>query len=185
MSNAIALPNYAVNYGKTPLLLFVKTLPSAEQPFKLRQSDVTLELTLVARVDNRTEDNFGEVNLFDTGLQAIIPAGTYLEIVASPTLYKTGYMLAHGTHIIQPEDRNTIVVPLYKFKDGPDLELPFRAAQILPHASHYTQSNLTAVTKRNDDRNGYDVVQPQTEQRKGNAAHQNIGRPLRGGNKFF
>jgi len=182
---AIALPNYSVNYGKSPLILFVKTLPNAEQPFKQRSSDVSLELTLVNRVDNRTEDNVGEVNLFDTGISAIIPLGTYLEIVAGPQLYKAGYMLAHGTHIIQPEDSNNIVVPLFKFKDGPDIELPFRAAQLVPKAAHYIQSKLAAVTKRSDNQsNGYEPIQPQ-DTRKINPNQQNIGRPVKNGNKFF
>lgn len=182
---SIALPNYAVNYGKSPLLLFLKTLPNAEQPFKQRQSDVSLELTLVSRVDNRTEDNVGEVNLFDTGLSAVIPLGTYLEIIASPQLYKAGYMLAHGSHIIQPEDRNNIVVPLYKFKDGPDLELPFRAAQIVPRAAHYIQTTLAAVTKRSDNQsNSYEPI-PAIDNRKVPVHQQNIGRPVKTGNRFM
>lgn len=181
---AIAIPNYNHNFGTSPLLLFVRTLPGAEQPFRVKPSDVTLELTAITRVDNRTEDNVGEVNLFDTGLQAIIPAGTYLEIVANPSLYKQGYMLAHGTHIIQPEDRSNIVIPLYKFKDGPDIELPFRVAQLLPHSAHYTRVDLAAAPRqRNEERNFEPAPPTAADVRKANA--QNQGRPLKGGNRFM
>lgn len=192
--SSVALPNLIVNYGTSPLVHFIKNHPNAEEPFKEKQSEVSLSLTVIGRTENRTEDVVGEVSLFETGLQCIVPAGTYLEILAAPNLYKAGYMLAHGTHIIQPEDRGNILVPLYKYKDGPDLDLPFRAAVLLPRAAHYVKSAMTVPPRPQAPTGGlygnevvhHEVVMaPVSQTGRKPTQQQNIGKPVKGGNNRF
>ena len=114
-----------------------KLHPGAEFPYRENPTDVGYDMTLVARTDNRAEDDTGDVNNFNTGIALTPPDGYYLEMVAMPALHKHGYMLATGTHIINPGFVGEIIVPLYKYKEAEDLELPFRAVQLVVKPALY------------------------------------------------
>jgi len=103
-----------------------KILPNAERPSR-EQGKAGWEITLVGRTDNRVEDQSGEVNNFDTGLNIKVTSGSYIEIVPHPQLIRHGYMLP-GPLIIDATHSGALVIPLYKFCEGQDLELPFKAA---------------------------------------------------------
>ena len=103
----------------------------AVAPYQERQDDIGWDVTLISRTENRVEDEVGHVNYFSTGLQLEPPKGYYFEMFARSSLHKSGYMLATGTSIIDPGYRGELLVPLFKFKDGDDLELPMRSIQLI------------------------------------------------------
>lgn len=115
-----------------------KTHPEAEKPFKEIDTDVAWDVTIVNRCDSRAEDIAQEVNTFSTGLVIDPPTGKYLEVIPHPTLYKAGYMFANSPIIINPGNEEELILPLFKYKDTEDIELPFRAAQIVLHSALYT-----------------------------------------------
>ena len=117
--------------------IYVKAVqlhPQAEVPTK-DEGDVGWVITLVGRTENRAEDDFGEMNGFCTGLQLCPPDGHYLEVIALPALYKHGYNFASGTIIIGPNNKDELVIPLMKFREANDLELPIQAVQVIVKAS--------------------------------------------------
>ena len=112
----------------------VQLHPQAEVPTK-DEGDVGWVITLVGRTENRAEDDFGDMNGFCTGLQLCPPEGHYLEVVALPALYKHGYNLASGSIVIGPNNKDELVIPLMKFREANDLELPIQAVQVIVKAS--------------------------------------------------
>lgn len=121
--------------NKTPIK-FTKSLPDAEYPFSERNTDPTLNLTLVRRCDNRTEDLASEINTFNLGLIVKPPLGFHGEIISHPQLLKAGYMVV-GPVVVNPLNEEDMEIPLLKFKDGPDLELPFAGAQLIVRQTQY------------------------------------------------
>ena len=111
----------------------------AELPEKNDATDVGYDLTLMARTDNRVEDNVGDVNMFRTGLCIKPPLGHHVEIIARSSLHKTGYMLANAVGVIDPNYRGEVLVALYKFREGQDLVLPFRAVQLVVRPTVYAR----------------------------------------------
>ncbi|MDB4769350.1 hypothetical protein OAG24_00145 [bacterium] len=95
------------------------------------ENDVGFDITLIGRTENRAEDELGKVNKFHTGLELKPPKGFYLELIAKSSLHDQGYMLATGTTIIEPSNTGEIIVPLYKYSDESDLDLPFDAVQLI------------------------------------------------------
>lgn len=125
------IPTYdKIEYTKYPLR-YQKMVPDAEDPYKERPSDAGWDLTLISRTDQRSEDDIGEVNMYDTGLRMAPPEGYHIELYARSSLQKLGYMLGNNVGIIDPEYRGNILVGLYKFKEADDLELPFRGVQMI------------------------------------------------------
>lgn len=114
-----------------------KLHPNAEIPFKEHQFDATWELTVIGRDENRVEDVFQDVNVFTTGISLKCPKGYHFEIIEHPQLYKAGYSMVGGPRIINPEDESEIKLPLMKFKETDDIELPFRAAVIILRQTEY------------------------------------------------
>lgn len=113
--------------------IYVKVVPlhpQAEVPSR-EDGEVGWVVTLVGRTENRAEDDFGDVNGFCTGLQLCPPEGHYLEVVALPALYKHGYNLVSGPIIISSNNKDELIVPLLKFRETNDLELPIQAVQIV------------------------------------------------------
>lgn len=137
----IAADGYAILNNT---LNVVKLHPDAEEPFKENPRDVAWELTIIGREENRVEDVFTDVNVFTTGVQVTPPKNYHLEIVEHPQLYKAGYALAGGPRIINPSDTSEILVPLYKFKEVEDLELPFRAALLVLRQTEYIPTAIVA-----------------------------------------
>lgn len=106
--------------------------PNAEIPYQEdKNTDVGYAITLIGRTDNRAEDDIGEVNYFSTGIEINPPDGCYLELAADPSLHKSGYMLATGTTALDRDSQGELEIPLYKFKDTEDIDLPFKGAQVI------------------------------------------------------
>lgn len=105
--------------------------PDAEIPFKEEsESHAALDIIVIGRCENRAEDTYGDVNTFSTGLVITPPQHYHVEVIAHPSLWKTGYMLT-GTTIINVDNQEELILCLYKFKEGEDLETPFKAAQMI------------------------------------------------------
>lgn len=136
--------NYHLNPYKlvcAPPIRVKKMVPSAEIPSKEDSCNVGYDLTLVARSDNRAEDDVGSVNLFETGLRFAPPPGYYLEVVAKDNLVSNGYILSNGVQILDPEDRSDLVVSLYKFREGDDLSLPCSCLRLVLCKAEYCLMN--------------------------------------------
>ena len=119
----------------------VKTLlPEAAFPSKEegKGNDVGYGVSLVQRSENRSEDTTHEVNNFRTGIVLSPPNGYYVEVIATSSLHKHGYFLATGTSVINPGNSSELIVPLYKYKEVSDIELPFRAVQIIVKPAVYS-----------------------------------------------
>lgn len=119
--------------------------PSATIPLQ-EDNDVTYTIALQTRTENRAEDDAHAVNLFGTGLSIVPPPKHYFQMIASPTLYKHGYMLAPGCDIIPSNFSGELMVPLYKFNEGEDIQLPFDAVRIVLHPVIY--AHVAKVMKR-------------------------------------
>jgi len=126
-----------------------KIVPEATYPSKEegRDGNIPYEIVLVQRTENRSEDNFQEVNNFKTGLIISPPIGLYVEIIATNSLHKHGYFLATGTSIINPGNTSELVIPLFKYKEVEDLELPFKAVQMIIRQSVYSHISLSKSAK--------------------------------------
>lgn len=138
---------------KNPLLVERRD-PKAELPFKQNISDVGWDLTLIERTDKRNEDDIGSINMFRTGLVVSPPLGYHVEIYARSSLQKLGYMLGNSVGIIDPEYRGEVLIGLYKFREGADLELPCRGVQMILRKTEYgrlaSSDNISIATSRGD-----------------------------------
>jgi hypothetical protein len=117
-----------------------------------------LNLTLVRRCDNRTEDLASEINTFNLGLIMKPQLGYHLEIISHPQLLKAGYMVA-GPVVVSHDNEADLELPLLKFKDGPDLELPFTGAQLIIRETQYNilDNEGASATQKNIARPEKDV----------------------------
>ena len=142
----------ATKVGMKERIFVHRLVGNAELPFKEHDDDIGWDLTLIGRQDNNTEDTTNEVNMYRTGLTVHPPKGYHVEIVARSSLHKSGYMLANSVGIIDPGYTGEIFVPLYKFREGEDLQLPTRAVQMILRKSnnaHIAESaNTGPVTSR-------------------------------------
>lgn len=129
-----------------------KIHPDAEIPFK-EESEVhaAFDVIVVARCDNRAEDVYGDINTFSTGLVITPPPHYHMEVIGHPLLLKTGYMIP-GTTIINRDNQEELVLSLYKFKEGDDLELPFKVAQLLLRTTEYSPIKVDALPQRKQSR---------------------------------
>lgn len=140
---------------KDPQVTFIKDSlkvcklrPEAEYPYKERPDDIGYDVTLISRSENRSEDTVGIVNYFDTGISISPPKGHYVDVVARSSLHKTGYMLATGTSIIDPGYTGELKIPLFKFKQCDDIELPFRGVQLILRPAVYAHlSGVKSLSK--------------------------------------
>jgi len=126
-----------VKYIAEPILV-QKIEPQSEIPSQDSPVEITRTVVLTRRTDGRIEDVTGDVNSFGTGLKVKAPPGYHIEFIASPTLYKHGYMMVHR-HILSPNDREEVIIHLYKFKEGDDIELPFAAVQMICYQTGYAR----------------------------------------------
>jgi hypothetical protein len=110
--------------------------PEASVPIKNNPSSVCWDLSIVARDENREEDSTNKVNVFRTGIGLVPPKGYHFEIVSKPILAEQGYMLP-GTVVIDPDDNDEITVPLVKFSNSEDLELPCSFLQLVLRETNY------------------------------------------------
>jgi hypothetical protein len=156
----------------------VKLKPTAEPPFKEDIKNIAFEITIIERVDNRADDVYGDVNDFSTGLILNAPKHYHIEIIEHPALHKTGYMLVGGPRIINPDNTEELILPLYKFKESEDLELPFRAAQLVLRETEY--STLSTDTLKG----GYDRDDDRYQEERRPQGRGAPGKPGRGGASF-
>ena len=82
------------------------------------RSDGNSKILLLGRT-NVQEDEVNKITVFETGISLEVPASIVVQLSASSSLLAHGYMLAHGVQIVSSQ--GPIVVPLYKFREGPDL----------------------------------------------------------------
>ncbi len=116
------------NYGRLKSFRWTKSHPKAFPPFKQRVSDSGFDLTLIDIVEQ-----IGNVQVYDTGIKVQPEYGWYFIIAPRSSLFKKGYIPAITTGIIDRTYVGSIKVPLIKFdQNAPDLELPYRAMQIIP-----------------------------------------------------
>ena len=123
-----------------------KLHPDAELPAKETETDAGWDITIVSRCDSRAEDVTQDVNTFSTGLMIKPPPHYHLELIPHPSLYKTGYMLASTPIIINHETQEELVLPLFKYKECEDLELPFKAALVILRLSEYAVVSAETVS---------------------------------------
>ncbi len=151
-------PNFEFIDGKINVY---KTHPSAEFPFKENPSNIGYDVTLISRTENRAEDDTGDVNNFHTGIAVSPPIGHYIEVIVKPSLYKHGYTLATGVLVIDPDDKGELIIPLHKFKEAEDLELPFRAVQLIVRPAVY--AHISSVTSLAQPEEGWNTTSFQPE----------------------
>ena len=100
----------------------VLTSGGARLPLKVKHLPNTQSLTLIKR-KGVEEDEVSKVTIFEVGLYFDIPSNIHLQMVASPSLISHGYMLSSG--IMTIPNKQSFTIQLYKFREGPDLELPY------------------------------------------------------------
>lgn len=151
-----------------PVKVF-KHHPNAEELTKEGNLNPTFELSVIGRDEGRVEDIYGDVNVFTTGISIASPKNFHAEIIEHPQLYKTGYSLVGAPRIVFPGDGGEILIPLYKFKEAEDLELPFRAAIVIFRPSLYFPSVIAVNQDQDEYEDEADVPKPKKKgtQRKG------------------
>jgi len=166
-----------------------KVRSNAERP-SLENGKAGWEITFINRTDNRVEDEVGEINNFDTGLCTKLSTGSYIEIVPHPQLINHGYMIP-GPVIIDSAHTGNLTVPLYKFREGDDIELPFRGALAFMKVENKEEFKMIAPPGQNSE---YQYNQNQSAYNRGavypsgmTPAPQALGRPMaqRTGNHMF
>lgn len=108
-----------------------KLTPIAVFPRKPKDNSPYYSLAIVGRTDGRPEDTAHRVENFSTNLAFSIPADYYVEITASEHLQVQGYFLAQGTITLGPGDTEELIIPLYKYAETQDLELPSEILQFV------------------------------------------------------
>ena len=86
-------------------------------------------LSLIGR-KGADEDEVGKITVFDLGLSINVPKHLTLQMIAIPNLISHGYMLANGISFVP--SNTPLTVQLYKFREGPDLELPYDGIYLIP-----------------------------------------------------
>lgn len=121
---------YTVDKSKCKNPVYVKKInPNAELPYK-DEGEVAWNIDLIGRTDNRIDDVSHDINEFNTGLVITPPSGFYVEVVADKNLYSSGYTLPYNL-IINPNNTEELIVPLYKFRDTSELDFPFQGVKFV------------------------------------------------------
>ena len=111
-----------------------RTHNDAVIPFKTHETDAGFDLNLVELKSIKKG-----IYTYSTGIQIEPPSlkgGSfyYLSLVPRSSMVNTGYMMANSPGIIDESYRGDILVKLIKFnKKAPDIKLPARIIQIIPH----------------------------------------------------
>jgi len=176
---------------------YIKLKPTAEAPFKENIKDIGYEITVIERLDNRADDVYGDVNMFSTGLILNAPKHYHVEVIEHPALHKAGYMLVGGPRIINPENTEELLLPLYKYKEVEDIELPFRVAVIVLRETEYCNLSADVLKKGydrdreedryQDDRRAHSRA-PQVKSARGGLSSSSLKTPKslgKGGNHMF
>jgi dUTP pyrophosphatase len=117
-------------YGKALLFRWNKTRQDAVAPKKERVSDSGFDLVLLEKIKQ-----YGDVELWDTGIKIMPEFGWYFDLVPRSSIIKSGYMLANSCGVIDRTYVGNILVPLVKIdKSKPDIESGVRLVQIIPRS---------------------------------------------------
>lgn len=122
MSRAPPIQNCQVNYRKVT--------PNAEDPYLHDNSEVGINIVLIARSDERIDDTVNDICTFDTGLLLQPVGGSYGMLIATTDLLLKGYTIPSPI-LIETGSDEPIKVPLYKFREGEDLELPCTGVKLV------------------------------------------------------
>ena len=91
------------------------------------------------------EDEVGKITVFELGLSINIPKCLTLQMISTPTLISHGYMLANGISFVQ--SNTPLTVQLYKFREGPDLELPYEGIYLVPQRINSVRYNRVEISQ--------------------------------------
>lgn len=126
---ACAVYGFSKSPSRLPIIKIACTLPEAVVPSKVRASDSGYDLTIIKKVKAIGT----KTTLYDTGLVIEMEQGWYADIVPRSSIIKTGYILSNSVGIIDRPYTGNLMIALTKIDDSlPDLELPFRIAQLIP-----------------------------------------------------
>lgn len=151
MASVKKVLNHDGLYSYVEGLKIKKIHPTAEELTKQNPQDHAYEITVVGRDENRVEDIQGDVNVFTTGLIIDTPKNSHVEIIEHPQLYKAGYTLQGGLRLYNSNTDGELLIPLFKFKDTEDIELPFRAALLVVRQSEYVHVEYTGTNNNEDE----------------------------------
>lgn len=114
--------------------LQIKIVDKNAKPLvKAHPSDIGFDLVAISKVKDLGE----HTTMYDTGIAICPPAGYYTEIVPRSSIAKTGYILSNSIGLIDPNYRGTLKICLTKIdQTKPDLQVPFKLAQLVIHKSH-------------------------------------------------
>ena len=135
-------------FHSAPVVKMIKTKPGAVLPQKARGSDVGFDLTIIEKIKDMRPS--GCTVLYDTGIQARVPFGHYLEIVPRSSLSKTGWMLANSTGIIDPSYTGNMLVAVARVDpDADTLPLPFCGFQLIVRRQEHME--IQEIQPADDD----------------------------------
>ena len=97
-------------------------------PSKAHPTDTGYDLTAI-----KVHKKISEITtMYDTGLIVKPSEGFYTEIIPRSSIYKTGYILANSTGVIDYSYRGHLFMVLTKVDASkPDLEVPFCKCQLV------------------------------------------------------
>lgn len=107
-------------------------LPNAEHPRLTGSANTTFVITAVARTEDRLEDEVNQVNEFRTGLVFEVPKGRSAMIFPHPSLARQGYVFGTSPILLDAVPGEELIIPLIKFREIDDLQLPFEVGLIVP-----------------------------------------------------
>jgi dUTP pyrophosphatase len=137
-------------YNEIPTIYFRKTLENAVIPSKTRITDEGYDLTIIKKI----KDISPITAMYTTGICIETDYRYYTEIVPRSSISKSGYILSNNIGIIDKSYRGELMIVVTKIDNHlPDLQLPFRCAQLLIKKSyHYIlkqQDNLNETDRNN------------------------------------
>jgi hypothetical protein len=148
---------YTIDKSKCKNPVYVKKInPNAEIPYK-DEGEVAWNIDLIGRTDNRIDDVSHDINEFNTGLVISPPSGFYVEVVASQNLYSSGYTLPYNL-IINPNNTEELIVPLYKFRDTSELDFPFQGVKFV--LREFIDAYVTNAPQQQPQQPQYQQQQP-------------------------
>ena len=132
-----------------PVCEFIKIVPTAFSPSKGRATDEGYDLHLIS-VDKQIS---AITTRYDTGLIIVPPDNWHVEVLPRSSLSNSGYMLANSVGLIDESYRGSIKVVLTKIDpSAKDLELPFKAVQIVLRKSYHFLCDEASSIKDQTDR---------------------------------
>lgn len=111
-------------------MLLVRKLSELAYPLTAKEKYIW-EVAAISRADQRSDDVLNDVNTFDTGLTVQPPSGYYIELHTPKELLEKGYHILGGVMTRFWSDDEPLVIPLLKFHEGEDLELPATVAVMI------------------------------------------------------